>query len=248
MAQGSLLCSSEGTQAVQVVSDENVASDAEHHRARDAFRKTMVRSKTPPPRLSHGNESDAISPLTRGRTNSREYTHSYDGNYGAGNDDMIGVDLARTSLSWWSRHQANINLSYVLGTFLLEMFVGMVLTTFDEGLAKMSFTVTNVIHFFAHLVYLHWLKGGYGELQGDLEAMTLWEQIEATPGTGSLRLLLRFVPTVLCYCACIAVNWEWKMSFFNGLVWVLTELGKLPWMNGVRIFKINAHPVIGKDD
>lgn len=217
-------------------------------RARDALRHKMVRSKTPPPRLSHGSESDCISPRSRGRTSSRDYTHSYDGNYGAGNDDMIGVDLARTTGGWWEQHQLYIFASYVLGFGLLEVVVAMVLSTADGEVAAMTFTVTNVIHFFCHLIYLHWTKGGYGELQGELDSMTLWEQIEATPGTEWLRFGLRFVPTVICYLACIEAQWEWHTCIFNGFVWFVTQLGKLPFMNGVRIFGINSHPIIDKEE
>lgn len=245
MAQGTLLSpSAASTQAVFVSTPK---SSEKEHRNRDAFRRKMVRSKTPPPRLSPGKEGNTMSPR-RDRVNSRDYTHSYEGNYGSGNEDMVGVDLARTSGGWWKQHQLYIFVTYVVGVFLLEMFVAMLLSAVDEGLAKLSFTITNVIHFFVHLVYLHWLKGGYGELQGDLNAMTLWEQIEGTPGTMSIRFGLRFVPTVLCYSAVIAISWEPYLSAFNIVVWGLTLLGKFSFMNGVRILDINSDPVLDRKD
>lgn len=183
----------------------------------------------------------SIVPQSPRCTSSREYTHSYDGNYGAGNDDMVGVDLARTTGGWWEQHQLYIFIFYVLGFILLEVVVAMALSTAGNKVAVRSFTVTNVIHFAFHLIYLHWMEGGYIELQGELNALTLWEQIEATPGTEWLRFGLRLVPTSVCLLACYEAGFtkEWPMCLFNVSVFFFTQLVKLPIMNGVRISRID---------
>jgi hypothetical protein len=131
---------------------------------------------------------------------------------------------------------------------LVGLVVAMAVSSAPGSVARMTFTVTNCIHFAATLIYLHWMKGSCGEDQGDLEHMTLWEQIEATPNTGWLRLGLRLVPTGLCWCACVEAGWELKECIFNVIVWYLTLLGKFPFMNGRRILGINAHPVIDKGE
>ena len=74
----------------------------------------------------------------------------------------------------------------------------------------------------------------------------------ATPGTTNLRIALRIVPTALCYLACIEAEAGWEdrraVCTTNVVVWYLTLLGKMPFMNGVRLFGINAHPVIGQEE
>lgn len=247
MAQGSLLSPTVRVHAALESEEGSAGTSGEgRNRARDAFRRKMVRSQTPPPRLNGSNTDDCISPRSRARNNSRDYTHSYDGNYG-GNEDMIGVDLARTTGGWWEQQKLYIFWWYVVGFSFVYAMVFMALTTADGALASMTFTVTNIIHFSVHLVYLHWMKGGYMEMQGELEAMTLWEQIEATPGSQWLRFGLRLVPTVLCYCACYEAQWESRICFLNGLIFFFCMLGKFSWMNGVRIFGINRHPAIDVD-
>lgn len=270
MAQGPLLSSpSVGIHTVTITSHHNnnttttSMSQESPNRTRDILRRRMDRSKTPPqvrppitpPRLSHSSEDDSISPRpARERVNSREYTHSYDGAYGAGNEDMIGVVVARTAGGWWEKHQLYMFTAYILVLLLVGLVVAMAVSSApaDKGaqfnLASMTFTVTNCIHFATTLIYLHWMKGSCGEDQGDLEHMTLWEQIEATPNTGWLRLGLRLVPTGLCWCACVEAEWEFWESILNVVVWYLTLLGKFPFMNGKRLLGINAHPVIDKGE
>ena len=85
-------------------------------------------------------------------------------------------------------------------------------------------------------------------MQGELEAMTLWEQIEATPGTEWLRFGLRLVPMIICYLACVEGEWGDFICFLNGSVLFLCLLGKFSFMNGVRLFGINRHPAIDTED
>jgi ORMDL family len=197
-----------------------------------------TRAKTPPmtpPRLSHSDDDSTSSGPVRPRLNSRDYVHSYDGAYGDGND-MTGFDLAvRNGGSWWEHQQWFMFVAYVIVLTIVWVYTTMTV--------MLSWTVTNVLHFSVTLIYLHWMKGGTHEDQGDLDHLTLWEQIEATPHTGSLRLALRLVPTFVCYMACREAGFSEGpiLCALNLAVWYLTLLGKMPWMNGVRIFGINSH-------
>ena len=202
---------------------------------------TRERPKTPPmtpPRMSHSEDDSHSTGPSRARLNSREYVHSYEGTFGDKND-MTGFDIARTAGSWWEHQQWFMFLAYLI--VLVAVWVFVTMTFSFPG------TVTNVIHFFVTLAYLHWLKGGTHEDQGDLDHLTLWEQIEATPNTGTLRLALRLVPTLICYMACAEQGFSFWNCALNIVVWYLTLLGKMPWMNGVRIFGINAH-ITDKED
>ena len=203
-----------------------------------------------PPKLSNSSDdADSMSPRpARARMNSREYTHTYEGNYGAGNDDMVGIDIARGSGTWWEHQQGFLLVSYVALVLVAGLIITMALAPWDNDnfSLKLSGTVTNFLHFAITLIYFHWLKGGTHEDQGDLDHLTLWEQLEATPGTGTVRFVLRVTPTFLCYVACIEAGWGQAQSLcsLNVGIWSLCMLPKMPFMNGVRIFGINRHPVI----
>lgn len=200
-----------------------------------------------PPKLSQSDDSLSPRPA-RGRINSREYTHSYDGSYGAGNGDMVGIDIARNTGTWWEHQQGFLLVSYIIVLIVVGLVVTMALAPWDNANInlKLSGTVTNFIHFAFTLIYFHWLKGGTHEDQGDLDHLTLWEQLEGTPGTGTTRFVLRLTPTLLCYLACIEAGWGEAqiLCSVNVGIWSLTMLPKMPFMNGVRLFGINRHPVI----
>lgn len=253
MAQGHL---GSPTVAIHTVAIPQPNDSPSRTTTKDVLRRRMGRSKTPPPlrvpvtppRLCQTTEDDNICPRpARERVNSRDYIHSYDGAYGAGNDDMIGLDVARSAGGWWEQHQLYMFSAYIVVLWLVALVVTMAVSPAGGALANKSLTVTNVIHFAVTLINLHWTKGSCREGQGDLEHMTLWEQIEATPHTGWLRFGLRVVPVLICWSACTQAGWETKECSFNAVVLYLTLLGKLPFMNGVRLLGINAHPVIDKE-
>jgi hypothetical protein len=259
MAQGHLGSPTVAIHTVTIPQPHNSSpsgNESPSRTTKDMLRSRMGRSKTPPqlqmpvtpPRLCQSTEDDSICPRpSRERVNSRDYTHSYDGAYGAGNDDMIGLVVARSAGGWWEEHQLYMFAAYFVVLWLVALVVTMAVSPADGALANKSLTVTNFIHFAITLINLHWMKGGCGEDQGDLEHMTLWEQIEATPHTGWLRFGLRVVPILICWSACTQAGWESKECSFNALVLYLTLLGKFPFMNGVRLLGINAHPVIDKE-
>jgi hypothetical protein len=112
-----------------------------------------------------------------------------------------------------------------------------------------SFTCTHVAHFIVTIIYLHWIKGcpDFYE-QGEMNAMTLWEQLESTSGTFVVKRALLIIPTLLCYAACHFANYDPLLSAGNIVVWIISILAKMPFMNGVRILGINRTTGIDDDE
>jgi hypothetical protein len=81
---------------------------------------------------------------------------------------------------------------------------------------------------------------------GELAAMTLWEQLEGRSRIRNVKRTLFVVPTVLCYAACHFSNYSYVVCVTNVVLWIAQMIGKLPIMNGVRIFGINR--TTGIDD
>jgi hypothetical protein len=113
---------------------------------------------------------------------------------------------------------------------------------------RSTWTVTNAIHLMITLVYVHWLKGCLYDEQGEMNALTVWEQLEATQGTKPVRQVLLIVPTVLTYTACWAAQYHAHTSLLNIVLWLVAIAAKLPFMNGVRIFGINRTAGIDDND
>lgn len=111
-----------------------------------------------------------------------------------------------------------------------------------------SWTATSAIHTLLTLVYIHWLKGSFLlDEQGELGAMTAWEQLEAVPHQNvAVRRTLLTVPTVLAYTACVTSQFDPTTCLINVVLWIVAMAGKLPFMNGVRLFGINR--TVGIDD
>ncbi|OEU18466.1 hypothetical protein FRACYDRAFT_163750, partial [Fragilariopsis cylindrus CCMP1102] len=102
-----------------------------------------------------------------------------------------------------------------------------------------SWTVTNAVHCLVTTIYLHWVKGSMFDEHGELAAMTLWEQLEGRSQILNVKRTLFIVPTVLCYAACHFSKYSYIVCFSNVILWIVHMMGKLPIMNGVRIFGIN---------
>jgi hypothetical protein len=102
-----------------------------------------------------------------------------------------------------------------------------------------SWTVTNAVHCLLTTTYLHWLKGSLFDEQGEMAAMTLWEQLEGRSNTSNLKRVLTAVPTLLCYAACHFSHYETTVCMWNVVFWAIQVIAKMSFMNGVRIFGIN---------
>jgi hypothetical protein len=163
------------------------------------------------------------------------------------------------------------------GPALLLTYLSIVLTVLLTFLAfipepKVAWTLTNIVHMLVTLIYLHWIKGNPADYmdgtQGEMNAMTLWEQIVSTPSihlhdspstmlrkgevmmdggaTGSGRDVLVIIPTLLALASCYVADFEKLYAIPNFVLWGVVMLPKMPFMNGVRILGINR--TIGIDD
>jgi hypothetical protein len=194
----------------------------------------------------------------RSRFNSREIPRTYSGLYG-GADDMVPFEINRSKA-------AGISAPVFLCTYLtLVLAVHLVVVLFATAGEPVqvpasrrhdlhsvignlnSWTVTNAIHLVVTLIYIHWLKGSFVyDEQGEMNAMTVWEQLEAAGDTVHVRRTLLVVPTVLTYAAVLTADFEATHTAINVVFWCVAMLAKLPFMNGVRIFGINR--TVGIDD
>ena len=128
---------------------------------------------------------------------------------------------------------------YTGGIALFEFIVMAVVDSLEQIPLYWSWTVTNAAHCLLSTIYLHWLKGSVFDEQGEMSAMTLWEQLEGRDHTRVVKRALSIVPTVLCYAACQFSNYEYNVCAVNIVLWFIHMSAKLPIMNGVRIFGIN---------
>jgi hypothetical protein len=175
----------------------------------------------------------------RSRMNSRDIPRSYSGLY-TSDGDLLPFEL--------NRHRGTeTNTAWFLGVYLtLVAAVQLFSLTVCQDM-RTSWTVTNLIHLVFSLLYVHWIKGSLADEQGEMNALTVWEQLEATQGTKPVRQVLLIVPTVLTYTACWSMNYQTRASFWNIVIWLVAVLAKLPFMNGVRIFGINRTAGIDDD-
>lgn len=165
------------------------------------------------------------------------------------------------------------------GPALLLTYLSIVLTVLLTFLAfipepKVAWTLTNIVHMLVTLIYLHWIKGNPADYmdgtQGEMNAMTLWEQIVSAPSihvhdssstmlrkgqvmmdggaTGSGRDVLVVIPTLLALASCYVSNFEKIYAIPNVILWGVVMLPKMPFMNGVRILGINRTTGIDDED
>ena len=200
---------------------------------------------------SGGNSNSTTTTPNRPRINSRDIPRSYSGMYG-NDSSLLPFELARKGhTDWMERNE--FWWVYLGGVAIFQLVV---VATMDHLLSLTlipshvplywSWTVTNTVHCVLTILYLHWLKGSQMDDQGEMSAMTLWEQLEGRPHTTSTKRVLTIVPTLLCYAACHFSNYDHTVCVWNCVVWSIHVLGKLPVMNGVRIFGINR--TTGIDD
>jgi hypothetical protein len=172
---------------------------------------------------------------------SKDIPRTYSGMFAEGND-LLPFELARNrNTDWVSTAGWQLLGTYICVLFMVHLIV-LGLVNFSQ-----SWTVTATLHALVTMVYLHWIKGSPNFYeQGEMNAMTFWEQLDSTEGTSNARTVLLIIPTLLCYAACHFVNYNIQWSVLNVCVWLICILGKLPFMNGVRIMGINR--TTGIDD
>jgi hypothetical protein len=183
-------------------------------------------------------------PPRRSRMNSRDIPRSYSGLYGFSDGDLLPFELNRHRDTFGTE----TNTAWFLGVYLTLLILVQLLSLTVMSDMRSTWTVTNAIHFMITLVYVHWLKGSLYDEQGEMNALTVWEQLEATQGTKPVRQVLLIVPTVLTWAACWAAQYDTVVSSLNIVLWLIAIAAKLPFMNGVRIFGINRTAGIDDND
>lgn len=208
----------------------------------------------------------------RSRLNSKDIPRTYSGLYGSGGEltdhqtrtsDLLPFELSRNVNTEWmlncgygspSKKNKRIQAGVLLWIYIFfVLFVEFTVLALPLNIAtfQSSFTYTNVIHGFLTLLFLHWIKGSPNFYeQGELNAMTLWEQLTSSPynsqSSNNVKKVLHVVPTLLCYLACHFANYDKLLCFINVLVWAVLVIAKSDGMNGVRLWGINR--TIGIDD
>jgi len=182
------------------------------------------------------------SPPARQRLHSREIPRCYSGLYGDGSEDLRPLELARNR-GPWLHHIGVVLVSYVVAVALCQAFFA---ATWEDSEYLTSWTRTNGLHFATTLSYLHWSKGSIYDEQGEMNAMTVWEQLEANQGTEFVMRFLKIVPTFVCYCACHFADFKLTICLINIALWTFSMAAKTSFMNDKRLFGINS--TVGIDD
>lgn len=176
--------------------------------------------------------------------NSRDIPRSYSGLYGFSDGDLLPFELNRHRDTFGTE----TNTAWFLGVYLTLIITVQLCNLTVLSDMRSTWTVTNAIHLLTTLGYVHWLKGSLYDEQGEMNALTVWEQLEATQGTKPVRQVLLIVPTVLTWAACCAAQYDRATCTLNIGLWLIAIAAKLPFMNGVRIFGINRTAGIDDND
>mmetsp|Transcript_11333 Transcript_11333/g.10845 ORF Transcript_11333/g.10845 Transcript_11333/m.10845 type:complete len:225 (-) Transcript_11333:510-1184(-) len=214
---------------------------------------SSYKGTSPPstPMPSHPRPS-ASPPPNRCRLNSKDIPRTYSGLYGSGGElnqetsasDLLPFELSRNCNTEWIDAVAPLSL-FLVYVFLI---VACEMTLLIFLPLPTSLTVTNILHMILTMTYFHWIKGSPNFYdQGEMNAMTLWEQLESsqTPRT-TPKAVLFIVPTTLCHLACHFGQYGKFSCLINFTIWLICIVAKLQFMNGVRILGINN--TIGIDD
>jgi len=205
--------------------------------------------------------SRSPSPPARARLNSADIPRTYSGLYGTGGElthqtpssDLLPFELSRNLNTDWLKASSSIHsllFAYITVIVLGELTVLLAFPVLFPISFASSWTYTNVLHGTATLIFLHWIKGSPNWYeQGELNAMTLWEQLSSSPDSSlrSSKQVLFIVPTALCYAACHFGRYEKGLTLVNVLVWLVCIVAKLDGMNGVRVWGINTTTGIDDD-
>ncbi|RYH31739.1 hypothetical protein EON65_02000 [archaeon] len=94
-------------------------------------------------------------------------------------------------------------------------------------------------------VVFHWIKGCPDDsTQGEYNAFTFYEQLDAGVPWTSQKKFLMLVPTVITWIACYAADYKPFYVIVNCVIFFICIIAKMPQMHGVRILGINSTPGI----
>ncbi len=102
-----------------------------------------------------------------------------------------------------------------------------------------------IIDYQVTFVIFHWIKGNPDDSsQGEYNALTLYEQIDAGTAWTTSKKFLMLVPTLLTWIACYAADFKPFYIIVNLGIFLICIIAKIPQMHGVRILGINSTPGI----
>lgn len=94
-------------------------------------------------------------------------------------------------------------------------------------------------------IIFHWIKGSPDDNnQGEFNALTLYEQIDAGVPWTLTKKFMMLVPTIVTWIACHEANYKPIYIMVNCGLFVILIIAKMPQMHRVRIFGINSTPGI----
>jgi hypothetical protein len=94
-------------------------------------------------------------------------------------------------------------------------------------------------------VMFHWIKGCPDpSTQGEYNAFTLYEQLDAGIPYTSTKKFLMLMPTLITWMACYIADYKPLYIIVNCGLGLILVIGKIPEMHRVRIFGINSTPGI----
>ncbi|KAL7466094.1 hypothetical protein ACHAXS_006392 [Conticribra weissflogii] len=132
---------------------------------------------------NYDNEDEIVSPPRINSTLSTSSPNNFPRHHYQKGSNLLPFELSRNrNTDWIAAGGPTLLLTYL--SFVL-IFLLTFLAFFPEP--KMAWTLTNVVHGIISLVYLHWVKGNPADYmdgtQGEMNAMTLWEQIVSKPAS-----------------------------------------------------------------
>jgi hypothetical protein len=194
--------------------------------------------------LEHQTQTPAsdLLPFELSRNYNTNWLHSYpNSDLHHNNTNYLRNNIMSSSLFW----------IYIFFIVFVEFALVVLPLPIMNHHVEISFTITNVLHGIITIIFLHWLKGSPNFYDyGELNALTLWEQLSCSPESNLLanqtKQVLYIAPTLLCYIGCKFVNFDLWLSLINLGVWTICIVAKLEGMHGVRLFGWNR--TIGIDD
>lgn len=160
-------------------------SSEPRHQSLFSTSSSSTTTTTPSPRK----RSPSPPPTLRSRLNSKDIPRTYSGLYGHGGElnhqtpssDLLPFELSRNrNTDWLLLNNKNSLRPLLVAYMFIILFIYIVTLPFVPF--QYTFTCTNLLHGAITLVFLHWIKGSPNWYeQGELNAMTLWEQLSSSP-------------------------------------------------------------------
>ena len=240
----------------------NTSSSAAYADSTGQATQMMLLPESPSGRHNNiNNNNNGMNIGHRQRFNSRDVQQSYSNQYTTETNNLLPLERSHYILAqnvsfvvFFSTYLTLIAILQLVSASIMSTatnvsitFVGP-LTQYLYVVLSSSWTITNGLHCLLTLLCLHWFKGSaLIDEQGELNAMTIWEQLEATcESTTYMRRTFIIMPIGLAYIACLVNKFEPTTCTINLIFLSIIMFAKLPQMIGVRLFGINR--TAGIDD